>query len=286
MVKGKHNLKFGLDFRKYQNNQSVPSSSGNFQFNRNETAFPSAALRTSTGHPFASFLLGQVDSGSYSINEVTRGMRYPYFAGYFQGLQDAAKLHHKHRTEVGLHPNMTEVNNVYTVMDPTLPNPAANGRLGAIAYASDERQSLVNGTSYNNWGPRLGFAWSPMKKLVVRSAYGISYYPTGAQGGGNAKPSGLGFTANPTFFSQDSGLTPGFVWDNGFPQNYTRPPIIDPGFGVVSGSPIGVPFWDPNAKEPTNRQDWNFGIQYQLADNWLLDASYVGPSPRAWPPGL
>ena len=61
-----------------------------------------------------------------------------------------------------------------------------------------------------------------------------------------------------------------------FPQNYTRPPIIDPGFGVVSGSPIGVPFWDPNAKEPTNRQDWNFGIQYQLADNWLLDASYVG----------
>ncbi len=87
---------------------------------------------------------------------------------------------------------------------------------------------------------------------------------------------GCGFTANPTFFSQDSGLTPGFIWDNGFPKTTTRPPIIDPGFGVVSGSPIGVPFWDPNAKEPTNRQDWNFGIQYQLADNWLLDASYVG----------
>ena len=115
-----------------------------------------------------------------------------------------------------------------------------------------------------------------MKKLVVRSAYGISYYPTGAQGGGNAKPSGLGFTANPAFFSGDSGLTPGFIWDNGFPQNYTRPPVINPGFGVVSGSPISVPFWDPNAKEPTNRQDWNLGIQYQLADNWLLDASYVG----------
>ena len=87
---------------------------------------------------------------------------------------------------------------------------------------------------------------------------------------------GFGFTANPSFFSGDSGLTPGFIWDNGFPQNYTRPPIIDPGFGVVSGSPIGVPFYDPNAKEPTNRQDWNFGLQYQLADNWLLDASYVG----------
>jgi len=277
MVKGKHNLKFGFDFRKYQNNQAVPSSSGTFTFNRNETAFPSAALRPTTGHPFASFLLGQVDSGSYSINEVTRGMRYPYFAGYFQ---DDFKMRPNFTLNIGLRwdylPNITEVNNIYTVMDPTLPNPAAGGRPGAIAYASDDRQALVNGTSYNNWGPRVGFAWQPMKKLVVRSAYGISYYPTGAQGGGNAKPSGLGFTANPTFFSQDLGLTPGFIWDNGFPQNYTRPPIIDPGFGVVSGSPIGVPFYDPNAKEPTNRQDWNFGIQYQLADNWLLDASYVG----------
>ena len=56
-------------------------------------------------------------------------------------------------------------------------------------------------------------------------------------------------------------------------KNYSRPPIIDPGFGVAGPIPMcGI----PNAKEPTNRQDWNFGIQYQLADNWLLDASYVG----------
>lgn len=278
MVKGKHNLKFGVDFRKYQNNQAVPSSSGNFQFNRNETAFPSGALRTTTGHPFASFLLGQVDSASLSINEVTRGMRYPYFAGYFQ---DDFKMKPNFTLNVGLRwdyiPTMYEVNDVYTIMDPTVPNPAAGGRPGALVFAGDGpgrsgRQRLTNGISYNNWGPRLGFAWQPMKKLVVRSAYGISYYPTGAHGGGNAKPNGLGFTANPNFFSQDSGLTPAFIWDSGFPQNFTRPPFIDPGFGIGSS----VPFWDPNAKEPTNRQDWNFGLQYQLADNWLLDASYVG----------
>lgn len=278
MVKGKHNLKMGFDFRKLQNNLNLPSFTGTFLFNRNETAFPSTALRATTGHPFASFLLGQVDSGSIRISEVTRGMRFPYFAGYFQ---DDIKLKPNFTLNVGLRwdylPTITEVNNVYSIMDPTVPNPAAGGRPGALIFAGDGpgrtgRERLTNGISYNNWGPRLGFAWQPMRKLVIRSAYGISYYPTGALGGGNAKPPAIGFEATPSFISQDQGLTPAFIWDNGFPQNYSRPPFIDPGFGVRGG----IPMWDPNAKEPTNRQDWNFGIQYQLADNWLLDASYVG----------
>ena len=59
-------------------------------------------------------------------------MRYPYFAGYFQ---DDIKLKPNFTLNIGLRwdylPNMTEVNNVYTVMDPTVPNPAADGRLGA-----------------------------------------------------------------------------------------------------------------------------------------------------------
>ena len=278
MVKGKHNLKMGVDFRKLQNNLNVPSVTGYFSFSRNETAFPSTALRSTTGSAFASFLLGQVDSGTIHISEVTRGMRFPYFAGYFQ---DDIKLRPNFTLNVGLRwdylPTMTEVNNVYSIMDPAVPNPAAGGRPGALIFAGEGpgrtgRERLTNGISYNNWGPRLGIAWQPMKKVVVRSAYGVSYYPTGALGGGNAKPPAIGFEASPSYFSQDVGVTPGFVWDNGFPQNYSRPPFIDPGFGVGAG----IAMWDPNAKEPTNRQDWNFGLQYQLGENWLLDVAYVG----------
>jgi Carboxypeptidase regulatory-like domain len=276
MVKGKHNLKMGVDARKLQNNLSVPSTSGAFVFDHNETALPSA--RATTGNGFASFLLGAVDNGSYSINDVTKGMRYPYFAAYFQ---DDIKLRPNFTLNMGLRwdylPTMVEVNDVYSIMDPTVPNPAAGGRPGALIYAGDGpgrtgRRRLTNGISYNNWGPRIGLAWQPKHHMVIRTGYGISYYPTGAQGGGNAKPQSFGFTATPTFFSQDVGLTPAFYWDNGFPQNYDRPPFIDPGFGV--GGPTS--YWNENAKEPTYRQDWNFGTQYQLAENLLLDIAYVG----------
>ncbi|HEU0119148.1 MAG TPA: TonB-dependent receptor [Bryobacteraceae bacterium] len=281
-VKGKHNIKVGVDFRKLQNNLLQGASSGSFTFSRNETAFPSAALRGTTGNAFASFLLGEVDNGSLPINDVTRGMRLTYFAGY---IQDDYKLSPKLTLNLGLRWDlftpMREVNNVYSIMDPTVPNPAANGYPGALVYAGtgpgrSGRQDLTDGTAYKNFGPRLGLAWSASKRLVIRTAYGISYYPTGAQGGGNAKPPATGFTANPSFFSQDQGLTSGFNWTGGFPQNYSRPPFIDPGFGVIPGTAPGTNMWISSAKLPSYTQAFNFGTQWQLRANWMLDVGWVG----------
>ena len=281
-VKGKHNVKFGVDFRKLQNNLLQGASSGSYSFSRNGTAFPSGALRGTTGNPFASFLLGDVDSGSLLINDVTRGMRLTYFAGY---VQDDYKLSQKLTLNLGLRWDlftpMREVNNVYSIMDASVPNPAANGRPGALVYAGtgpgrSGKERLTDGTSYMNFGPRLGLAWSVSRKIVIRAAYGISYYPTGAQGGGNAKPPATGFIANPSFFSQDQGLTPGFNWNNGFPQNFSRPPFIDPGFGVIPGTAPGANTWLTGAKLPLYTQAFNFGTQWQLRSNWLLDVGWVG----------
>jgi hypothetical protein len=122
----------------------------------------------------------------------------------------------------------------------------------------------------------LGLAWTVSRRLVIRTAYGISYYPTGAQGGGNAKPPATGFIATPTFFSQDQGITSGFNWNNGFPQNFARPPFIDPGFGVIPGTAPGTNTWLSSAKLPLYTQAFNFGTQWQLRSNWLLDVGWVG----------
>jgi len=278
LVKGKHNLKFGVDYRKYQNNFRQGERSGSFNFSRNETAFPSSDRRAITGNAFASFLLGEVDNGSLLINEVTRGMRFPYFATY---AQDDWKVSSKLTLNLGLRWDLfmpiTEVNDNYSIMDPTVPNPAAGGRLGALVFAGNGpgrsgNRRLTDGISLNNFGPAIGLAWSVLPKTVIRAGYQISYYQTGALGGGNAKPPSFGFTANPTFFSQDQGITSAFNWDNGFPQNYQRPPIIDPGFGVGSGTTL----WNVSAKEPSYTQSFTFDTQWQLAPNWLLDVGYVG----------
>jgi hypothetical protein len=277
-VKGKHNLKFGFEFRKYRQNQAVPTGTGYYTFSRYETAFPTAALRNSTGLAFASFLLGEVDSGSLSVFDYTRGMRYPYLAWY---AQDDFKVTPRLTLNLGLRYDlfwpMAEINDNYSIMDPSVPNPRANGLPGAIIFAGEGegragRHRLYDQIAYTNFGPRVGFAWSANEKTVVRSAIGISYYATGVHGGGNAKPPGMGFTANPVFNSQDLGLTSGFNWAGGFPTNWDRPPFIDPGFGFNQS----VTMWNENAKAPSTRIDWNFGIQRQIVPNLLFDIAYVG----------
>ena len=275
-TKGKHSFKFGGEVRKLQNNFSLLPDTGSFVFNRNETALPGV---TGTGNVLASFLLGDVDSGSYNIPPIT-GTRHSY-AGIYA--QDDYKIRPNVTLNLGLRweifTPMTEVNNKYTIMDPTLPNPGADGYPGALVFAGD--CSVCTGTerlvgndtiSLNNFGPRFGVAWKFNDKLVFRSAYAISYFTTGGLGGGNAKAPSNGFSTTARFFSTDLGVTPGFNWEDGFPQNFQRPPLRDPSFS----NGLTAPIWNHGANKPMYTQSFNAGFQYQLAPTWLLDISWVG----------
>lgn len=277
-VKGKHNLKFGTDIRKLQDNFLFPSTTGNYNFDRSGTAFPTAAGRSATGNAFASFLLGYVNSGGFRVSNIETGGRWGYIAGY---AQDDYKLTPRLTLNLGLRWDLylplTDVNDFYSMMNPSVPNPRAGGLRGAVIFAGDGpgrtgRHRLTNGISHNNFGPRIGAAWQVRSSTVVRAGYGIGYFPQGAMGGGNVRSNAAGFEGNASFTSLDQGLNPAFLWDSGFPQNYDRPPFIDPGFNV--GASINM--WSDNAHEPMYRQDYNFGIQHQFARNWLLDVGWVG----------
>ncbi|MBM3775870.1 MAG: hypothetical protein FJW37_12020 [Acidobacteria bacterium] len=288
IVKGRHNFKTGMEYRWVAVYTTQNSSSGVFDFNRVQTAFPSSQGRATTGNPFASFLLGQVDRGELYIGDQPLRFRVPYFATYFQ---DDFRVRSNLTINMGLRWDtwwpMSERDGKYSIMDPSVPNPAAGGRPGGLIFAGSGpnrtgSSRLTRGVSNNNFGPRLGLAWTVRPRLVVRTGYGISFFPTTALGAGGNRNSSRGFDGLITRINQNQGLTATFNWDNGFPTDFVPPPFVNAGFNV--GSTINM--WNDNAHEPSYRQDWSFGIQRDLGADWLVDVAYVGAKGTRLPTGV
>ena len=273
-VRGRHTLKFGGQHGRYFAGGEGPGTSGVFNFSQSETALPSAL--STTGSSFASLLLGRVDNAFMDIGMPGNAYRWSYHAAY---IQDDLKLRRNLTVNLGLRWDLWQsiygVYDNYTVMDPTVPNPGAGGRPGALIYAGSGpgrsgRRKLTPPDVKHNFGPRLGIAWQISPRTVIRTAYGINYFAPAPAGSSSFRGSALGFGAHPVFTTEDQGITPAFNWDNGFPA-FQRPPFISPTF--ANGSDVGI--WDSNATHPAYVQNWHFTVQHELAAGWLLDTGYV-----------
>ncbi len=275
-VRGSHNLKFGLDFRFMETNGIDPwRTMGWFQFNALETALPGTA---NSGNAIASFLLGGVNRGQLQVFSYFPRNRYQYFAGY---AQDDWKVSRKLTLNYGLRydvfiPRYENRDNLST-FDLNLPNPAAGNRPGAMVFLGDGpgRSGLqrLADTDFKAFGPRLGLAYALTPKTVLRSGYGIYY----AQGNANAGlrdslQSSVGFVAQPVFQSLDAGVTPGFNWDGGFPQNFAQPPFISPSAG--NGSDVRM-MLRSDGRAPYF-QNWSFTIERELMQRINLEVTYLG----------
>jgi len=278
-VRGKHNLKIGSDARWLETNGAdFFGSQGNFSFNSLETAVPTAAGRNTTGSAFASFLLGQVDRGQLNVLAVVPGNRYRYVAGY---IQDDWKVTRKLTLNVGLRYEIyfprVEAHNNLSSFEPNVPNPGAGNLPGAILFlgSGPGRSGLTSfaATDYKNFGPRFGFAYALSPKTVLRGGFGMYYAPGNDDAGLRGSQSyGLGFNASPVFASTDSGVTPGFNWDNGFPQNFAHPPQISP--TVANNSAVAM--IGGNDGRPPYFANWSVGVQRELPAGFTLEADYVG----------
>jgi outer membrane receptor protein involved in Fe transport len=266
-VRGNHSFKFGADARWMQTNGADPfNQQGRFVFNSNETAFPTAAGRAASGHSFASFLLGNVDSAEYNGLFVVPGNRYRYWALF---AQDDWKVTRKLTLNIGLrweyYAPRREHNDNFSSFDPTLPNPGAGGRAGAVAFLGsgpgrDNSRTSFADSFYKNFGPRLGFAYQLFNRTVLRGGYALFYGPGNAtQGLRGSQQFLFGFNAAPSYATQDAGVTPAFQWDNGFPANWPRPPFIDP--TVQNGSNVNM--IGRNDARPPYFQNFQFSVQQE-----------------------
>src|SRR5205823_469298 len=130
--KGKHQYEFGVNYitqpDAYAN---YPTTSGSFGFTHRETSLP--AFGSATGAGYASFLLGEVDTGS--VTSSVDG-RWSTAAGAIYA-QDKWRVTSKLTINYGLRwelyiPNH-ELQNKISSFDPAIPNPGAGGRLGALS---------------------------------------------------------------------------------------------------------------------------------------------------------
>lgn len=273
--KGRHSLKFGVDFRRQGDNTNTIADSG-FSFSNLETSLPNSPNRDSTGNSYASFLLGAAHSANINLYVNTVDNRFQYFAGY---VMDDWKVTSRLTLNLGLRYDIPwtrrERLGRMSTFDPSVPNPAAGGRLGALIFAGTGSgrtgKNYFSETDYKLVQPRVGFAYQINPKTVVRGGYSIFAGTSGdVVENGIRQNYSAGFNGIDSRVSPDNGITPALYIQNGYPA-FPLPPFIDPGLNV--GKSV---LW--LAKEdghPSRIQNWSLDVQRELPGQMLLEVAYV-----------
>jgi hypothetical protein len=120
----------------------------------------------------------------------------------------------------------------------------------------------------SDWGPRIGFAWSPYKTkgTAVHGAFGIFYTPEGNVFNDlGENPPILQFYNNS--FNPGNIPTAANLLSAGFPDQI---PDIDPLHPTGEVKTTG-----PERKMP-RIIEWNFNVQQEFGQDWLFTLAYVG----------
>src|SRR6267142_84393 len=148
--------------------------------------------------------------------------------------------------------------------------------LNPIAAQAGILTNRIN-SDKNNFGPRLGFAWTPNRfhqRIVVRGGYGIYYGRTPSILVGTAHSNnGLQVT---TLSYSDTSIP--VTYPNtvcGAPVNNPACPPPAPGPGVPTPPPPTIFVFNRNFVEPYTQQA-SLGVEYQLAKDTALTVSYLG----------
>lgn len=256
-IKGKHSLKFGVDFRRQQRNFfQLSNPRGYFVFGGGYTNDLTTA---NGGNALADLLLGVPIFNEQDFLGGLYPTRYWDIAGFFQD-------------DFHLRPNLTV--NFGLRYEVTAP---PNGRVGnfdlnpasAIVVTSYGPGAVSHaGVKFDkkDWGPRLGFSWSVAKNTVVRSAFGMFY------------------SSEANIFD-DLGLNPPQL--TFYAANFNAGAIPSTAQLVSSGFPSTLPVGSAiNISGPVKTTgpirkvprilEWNLGVQHQFSENWVAQMGYVG----------
>ncbi len=162
-------------------------------------------------------------------------------------------------------------------------SPAFTSQLAkdGIALQYSVQPGLTN-TPYNDFAPRVGFAYQIFSKLVMRAAYGIFYAGFENIGGSPDLGTNYPFAVEPAINDTSTGTQT-------LASQY--PTVLN---GQVTTLENGLTFVTPNPTSPAfnpkgmslnataqpwktgSTQEWNFSLQYALTQNDSIQVAYVG----------
>jgi hypothetical protein len=285
-----HTIKFGMDYRKFfLNFLQLFFPSGQYGFSNAQWTQRNPNVTSSTeGFALASLLLGVPSFGQMSHNP-TPASASSYWATY---MQDDWKVSQKLTVNVGLRYEFdvprTERFNRLSYFDFDAVSPIANrvpanpffnpaDLRGAVVFVDPEHRGQVP-TDKNNFGPRIGFAYTIAPKTVVRSAYGLYYMPSHVQAAGHSGSAGMmGFNSQSNMIVSLDGRIPLRTIDNPFPDGFNLPPGSSLGAATFLGLNIGGGnggVFTTNATPYV--QQWNFNVQHDLPGNFVSEIAYLG----------
>jgi hypothetical protein len=281
-VRGNHTYKIGIQWRLDTTINKNAIAAPTYGFSGNETALPYLQSTTVGGNtiglPYASFMLGLVDSASVPPTQ-DPDYRKHSTALY---LQDTWKVTRKLTLDYGIRWDyQTAPEELYyraSMFGPTVVNETAGNLLGGTiyeGYGAGKCDCQFTHTYPYAIGPRLGIAYQFAPKMVMRIGWGLSYGPTPDGAGSGAVGEGW----NTISFSSTSFGEPAAIFGAGLP--YTTAQIFavdyDPGIRPQTGQINNPPTYeDRNAGRPSRINQWNIAVQRELTPNIVAEMAYVG----------
>jgi len=181
-VQGKHEISTGFEYMKrFLNVGQPPAPSGAYYFDNSAT--DQSVVSGVGGSDFASFLIGMgTPPGTESVNftkDLFVAESSPYYSAF---VQDIYRPLQNLTITAGLRWDVfggrNERHNRLEYFNPNV-SATADGvsYTGAEVYVNGGNRSPF-ATNLTDFGPRLGFAWQPVARMVVRGGAGIYFGPS------------------------------------------------------------------------------------------------------------
>jgi hypothetical protein len=270
-VKGRHNFKFGGEYRAMLFNSHGDENVLSVTFDPAQTGAPQASYASSVGHAFASFLLGATNSASVSLPNATYGRRKTLSLYATDNVKITSKLTMDFSLRWDYNNRYKEKNGHWSNFDTSVTN-SVTGVKGAVVYLSDGSQSFEKNQDYKLFAPHVGAAYSLDSKTVLRGSASLFYIPLNLNTWG-----AIPYSFNPGYVGLNRIVSNGQMistWED-WDTPYSDYATITDAEQNPAYTQWGMVTIDPRSLEEGNTQQWMVGVQRALSKDFSFDGSFI-----------